>query len=162
MTSKKREVASIFLAGPIDMKLSCPCQRASIAKTVFDASLGRAEKYPVCVYEATGTGAIAVEEVPHEKTHLYGIVDVKPAPIAPFGERLLRIRDLVEKPKTEMLPPTLLSPAVTSFLLLSSSASMHQARRRWRNSAHRRHASPRQRARLVGLHLRRNFLRCGR
>src|SRR5499433_2154348 len=50
------------------------------------------------VYEATGTGAIAVEEVPRDKTHLYGIFAGEPAPLAPFGERLLRIRDLVEKP----------------------------------------------------------------
>jgi len=45
--------------------------------------------------------------VPREKTHLYGIVDGEPAPIAPFGERLLRIRDLVEKPATEKAPSNL-------------------------------------------------------
>src|SRR6185369_2869814 len=50
------------------------------------------------VYEATGIGAIAVEEVPKEKTHLYGIVAGEVAPQGPFGERLLRIRELVEKP----------------------------------------------------------------
>src|SRR6266536_1497503 len=50
------------------------------------------------VYEATGIGAIAVEEVPREKTHLYGIVAGEPAPQGQFGERLLRIRELVEKP----------------------------------------------------------------
>jgi UTP--glucose-1-phosphate uridylyltransferase len=66
-----------------------------------------ATKQLIDVYEATGTGAIAVEEVPREKTHLYGIVDGEPAPIAPFGERLLRIRDLIEKPKTEAAPSNL-------------------------------------------------------
>ena len=66
-----------------------------------------ATKQLIDVYEATGTGAIAVEEVPREKTHLYGIVDGEPAPIAPFGERLLRIRDLVEKPATEKAPSNL-------------------------------------------------------
>jgi UTP--glucose-1-phosphate uridylyltransferase len=59
------------------------------------------------VYEATGVGAIAVEEVPKEKTHLYGIVDGEPAPQPPFGARLLRIKDLVEKPKPEAAPSNL-------------------------------------------------------
>ena len=66
-----------------------------------------ATKQLIDVYEATGTGAIAVEEVPREKTHLYGIVDGEPAPIAPFGERLLRIRDLIEKPSSEKTPSNL-------------------------------------------------------
>jgi UTP--glucose-1-phosphate uridylyltransferase len=66
-----------------------------------------ATKQLVQVYEATGIGAIAVEEVPHEKTHLYGIVAGEAAPIAPFGERLLRIRELVEKPKPAEAPSNL-------------------------------------------------------
>jgi UTP--glucose-1-phosphate uridylyltransferase len=66
-----------------------------------------ATKQLIDVYEATGTGAIAVEEVPRERTHLYGIVDGEPAPLAPFGERLLRIRDLVEKPKPADAPSNL-------------------------------------------------------
>jgi UTP--glucose-1-phosphate uridylyltransferase len=61
----------------------------------------------VRVYEATGIGAIAVEEVPREKTHLYGIVAGEPAPQGPFGERLLRIRELVEKPKPADAPSNL-------------------------------------------------------
>jgi UTP--glucose-1-phosphate uridylyltransferase len=66
-----------------------------------------ATKQLIEVYEATGVGAIAVEEVPKDKTHLYGIVDGEPAPQAPFGARLLRIRDLVEKPKPENAPSNL-------------------------------------------------------
>jgi UTP--glucose-1-phosphate uridylyltransferase len=66
-----------------------------------------ATKQLIKVYEATGVGAIAVEEVPKDKTHLYGIVDGQPAPQPPFGERLLRIRDLVEKPKPENAPSNL-------------------------------------------------------
>jgi len=66
-----------------------------------------ATKQLIDVYEATGTGAIAVEEVPRERTHLYGIVDGEPAPLPPFGERLLRIRDLVEKPKPDQAPSNL-------------------------------------------------------
>src|SRR5260370_1167147 len=66
-----------------------------------------ATKQLIDVYAATGVGAIAVEEVPKEKTHLYGIVDGEPAPQPPFGARLLRIRDLVEKPKPEKAPSNL-------------------------------------------------------
>ena len=66
-----------------------------------------ATKQLIDVYEATGTGAIAVEEVPRDKTYLYGIVAGEPASLPPFGERLLRIRDLVEKPKVEEAPSNL-------------------------------------------------------
>lgn len=66
-----------------------------------------ATKQLVDVYEKTGLGAIAVEEVPKERTHLYGIVAVEPAEDARFGERLLRIKDLVEKPKPEVAPSNL-------------------------------------------------------
>src|SRR5438552_1684309 len=66
-----------------------------------------ATKQLIDVYAATGVGAIAVEEVPKEKTHLYGIVDGEPAPQAPFGARLLRICDLVEKPRPEKAPSNL-------------------------------------------------------
>ncbi len=59
------------------------------------------------VYEATGTGAIAVEEVPREKTHFYGIVAGEPAPQPPWGARLLRVTDLVEKPAPEKAPSNL-------------------------------------------------------
>src|SRR6202049_1258344 len=63
-----------------------------------------ATKQLIDVYEATGVGAIAVEEVPRDRTHLYGIVAAEPAPLAPFAARLLRIHDLVEKPKPEDAP----------------------------------------------------------
>src|SRR5216684_5194200 len=66
-----------------------------------------ATKQLIDVYAATGVGGIAVEEVPKEKTHLYGIVDAEPAPQPPFGARLLRIRDLVEKPKPDKAPSNL-------------------------------------------------------
>ncbi len=66
-----------------------------------------ATKQLIDVYEATGVGAIAVEEVPKDKTHLYGIVDGEPAPQPPFGARLLRIRELVEKPKPDSAPSNL-------------------------------------------------------
>ena len=66
-----------------------------------------ATKQLIAVYEATGVGAIAVEEVPKDKTHLYGIVDGESAPQPPFGNRLLRIKNLVEKPKPENAPSNL-------------------------------------------------------
>src|SRR6201987_551578 len=66
-----------------------------------------ATKQLIDVYEATGVGAIAVEEVPREKTHLYGIVAGEPAPLPPFGARVLRIQDLVEKPKPADAPSNL-------------------------------------------------------
>jgi UTP--glucose-1-phosphate uridylyltransferase len=59
------------------------------------------------VYEATGIGAIAVEEVPREKTQLYGIAAAEPAPQPPWGARLLRVRDLVEKPAADNAPSNL-------------------------------------------------------
>jgi UTP--glucose-1-phosphate uridylyltransferase len=66
-----------------------------------------ATKQLIDVWNATGEGAIAVEEVPREKTYLYGIVAGEPAPQPPFGNRLLRITDLVEKPKPENAPSNL-------------------------------------------------------
>jgi UTP--glucose-1-phosphate uridylyltransferase len=76
-----------------------------------------ATKQLIDVYLATRIGAIAVEEVPRDKTHLYGVVAGEPARLAPFGERLLRIRDLVEKPKPEQAPSNL---AITGRYVLPS------------------------------------------
>ncbi len=59
------------------------------------------------IYEATGVGAIAVEQVPPEKTYLYGIVDAEPASQPPWGARLLRVRNLVEKPQPAEAPSNL-------------------------------------------------------
>jgi len=66
-----------------------------------------ATKALVEIYEATGVGAIDVEEVPRERVHLYGIVDAIPEKNTKWGERLLRIRDLVEKPPAEKAPSNL-------------------------------------------------------
>jgi UTP--glucose-1-phosphate uridylyltransferase len=67
------------------------------------------------VYEATGKGAIAVEEVPREKTGLYGIVDVEPGSDSGTAGRTMKIRDLVEKPSPAEAPSTL---AVTGRYVL--------------------------------------------
>src|ERR1700737_1123367 len=82
-------------------------------------------KQLIDVYEATGVGAIAVEEVPRNKTHLYGIVNAEPAPQPPFGARLLRIKDLVEKPKPEDAPSNL---AITGRYVLPPEIFEHLAR----------------------------------
>jgi len=58
----------------------------------------------VKIYEATGMGAIDVERVPRERLQFYGIIDASPAGDARWGERLLRVKDLVEKPSPEKAP----------------------------------------------------------
>lgn len=63
-----------------------------------------ATKALVDVHQKTGQGAITVEEVPPEKVHLYGIVDAVPEPNLGFGDRLFRIRDVIEKPSREHAP----------------------------------------------------------
>jgi UTP--glucose-1-phosphate uridylyltransferase len=74
-----------------------------------------ATKQLVGVYERTGKGAIAVEEVPRERTGLYGIVDVERKNGADADKRILKIRDLVEKPSPAEAPSTL---AVTGRYVL--------------------------------------------
>jgi UTP--glucose-1-phosphate uridylyltransferase len=61
----------------------------------------------VDIHEATGAGAIHVEKVPRERIHLYGIIDAAPAEDSRFGERLLRVKDLVEKPSADKAPSNL-------------------------------------------------------
>jgi UTP--glucose-1-phosphate uridylyltransferase len=59
------------------------------------------------IYEKTGIGAIAVEEIAREQVHLYGIISADPAKEGPEGDRLLRVKDLVEKPKAADAPSNL-------------------------------------------------------
>ena len=59
------------------------------------------------VYEKTGLGAIAVEEVPRSQVHLYGIISVDSNKGGQTGDKLLRIKDLVEKPKADQAPSNL-------------------------------------------------------
>jgi UTP--glucose-1-phosphate uridylyltransferase len=65
------------------------------------------------ICEATGgAGAIHVERVPRERLHYYGIIDAEPAKSAGeanFGwrDRLLRVKDLVEKPSADKAPSDL-------------------------------------------------------
>jgi len=66
-----------------------------------------ATKQLIEVFQATGIGAIAVEEVPHEKTNLYGIVAVEPAAERRWGDRLQRVTNMVEKPRPSSAPSNL-------------------------------------------------------
>jgi UTP--glucose-1-phosphate uridylyltransferase len=74
-----------------------------------------ATKQLIDVYEDTQAGVVAVEKVPRDQIYLYGVIDAKPAGPAHWGERLLRIHDLVEKPKPAEAPSDL---AVTGRYLL--------------------------------------------
>jgi len=75
------------------------------------------------IYEATGKGAIDVEVVPRERLHFYGIIDASPAKDARWGERLLQIKNLVEKPSADKAPSNwgitgryVLPPEIFAFL----------------------------------------------
>ncbi len=61
------------------------------------------------IYEATGGGAIHVERVPRDRVHLYGIIDAEPAANRDprWNGRLLRVKNLVEKPSAEKAPSNL-------------------------------------------------------
>ncbi|MGH9814704.1 MAG: UTP--glucose-1-phosphate uridylyltransferase GalU [Candidatus Acidiferrales bacterium] len=77
-----------------------------LGDVVFDGA-SPATKQLVEVHEATGMAVIAVEPVPREQIHLYGVIDAQPEPSARWGDRLLRISNLVEKPKAEDAPSNL-------------------------------------------------------
>jgi len=59
------------------------------------------------VYEATGCGVIHVERVPRERVHMYGIIDGTPEKSSKWGEKVLRVKNLVEKPSAEKAPSNL-------------------------------------------------------
>jgi len=75
------------------------------------------------IYEETGKGAIALEAVPRENVHLYGIADTQPAPGQRWGESVKAIHNLVEKPSPEEAPSNLsvtgryvLPPSIFNYL----------------------------------------------
>ena len=59
------------------------------------------------IYQETGIGVITVEQVPPDKIHLYGVVDGEPEKNSKYGSRLMRVRDLVEKPSAADAPSNL-------------------------------------------------------
>lgn len=75
------------------------------------------------IYETTGMGAIDVQEVTRERVELYGIIDATPAKDPRWGERLMRVNDLVEKPHADKAPSNfgvtgryVLPPVVFNYL----------------------------------------------
>jgi UTP--glucose-1-phosphate uridylyltransferase len=66
-----------------------------------------ATKSLVEIFEQTGKGAITVQEVAREQIHFYGVVDPEPGNDPKWGASLLRVKDLVEKPKAEDAPSNL-------------------------------------------------------
>lgn len=54
------------------------------------------------VHESTGGGVIAVEPMPWERVHNYGVVDA-----IPMGDRVYQVRGLVEKPTRQDAPSNL-------------------------------------------------------
>jgi len=67
------------------------------------------------IYEATGLSVLHVERVPSERVHLYGIIAGEPEQNSRWGDKVLRLRSLVEKPSVETAPSNL---AITGRYLL--------------------------------------------
>jgi UTP--glucose-1-phosphate uridylyltransferase len=82
-----------------------------------------ATKQIIDIYEKTGLGAIAIENVPREKVHLYGVVDGEATATERWPQGLFRVRGLVEKPRADKAPSTMavtgryvLPPAIFDYL----------------------------------------------
>ena len=59
------------------------------------------------IYEATGQGAITVQEVPREELQFYGVISAGPGKIPRWGDSVLRLNDMIEKPKPDQAPSNL-------------------------------------------------------
>jgi UTP--glucose-1-phosphate uridylyltransferase len=59
------------------------------------------------IYEFYGASVVALMEVPEDQTSAYGIVDAEPISHHGGGDRLYRIRNMVEKPKKGDAPSRL-------------------------------------------------------
>lgn len=59
------------------------------------------------VYQHFGASVLALMEVPKEQISAYGCVAAEPVANGQFGDRLFRVRDMVEKPKPEVAPSNL-------------------------------------------------------
>jgi UTP--glucose-1-phosphate uridylyltransferase len=82
-----------------------------------------ATKSLIEIYNETGHGAITVQEVEPEELQFYGVIDAVPGKQAKWGDRLLKVNNLVEKPKTGTAPSNLgvsgryvLPPAIFEYL----------------------------------------------
>jgi UTP--glucose-1-phosphate uridylyltransferase len=109
--SKMVHVVSVRQKQPLGLGHAVLCARQAIGDEPFGLLLGDdlidSDDDPgigqlARVYQETGSGAIAIMEVPPGKEHMYGIV---------AGERdaagRLRIRDMVEKPRPGTAPTRL-------------------------------------------------------
>lgn len=59
------------------------------------------------IYDFFGASVVALMEVPRDKISAYGVVDADPVDHNGAGNRVYRIRNLVEKPKPEEAPSNL-------------------------------------------------------
>lgn len=59
------------------------------------------------IWMTTGLGAIAVEPVPPEQTHLYGIIDAEETAAGSNPAHCLRVKELIEKPQPDDAPSNL-------------------------------------------------------
>ncbi len=101
------------LLGDVIMASNAP-SCATSAHTEAPNSPIPATRELIEICDATGgAGAIHVEQVPRERLHFYGIIDAQPAEVPGGGEnaiwrdRLLRVKDLVEKPSADKAPSDL-------------------------------------------------------
>ncbi len=110
-----------------------------LADDVIDAKVP-CLKQMVEVFNEKQCSVLATQVVEGKMISSYGVLDVQPVD-SPFGDRLFEIKNMVEKPKPEEAPSNLaiigryiLTPGIFDCL------RQHPHRRRWRASAHRRHA----------------------
>jgi len=88
---------------------------AVLLPDVIAESNAPATRELVEIHEATGMGVIHVEKVPRERVQLYGIIDAEPERNSRWGEKVLRVKNLVEKPTPQKAPSNL---AITGRYLL--------------------------------------------
>ena len=64
-------------------------------------------KQLIDVYNSHQASVVALMEVPLEQISAYGVVDAEPVTNGAFGDRLFRIKNMVEKPKAQDAPSNL-------------------------------------------------------
>jgi UTP--glucose-1-phosphate uridylyltransferase len=101
------------LLGDVIMDSTTP-SRAASGRAGEPGSPVPATRELMEICDATGgAGAIHVERVPRERLHFYGIIDAEPAQAPGDGgssawhDRLLRVKNLVEKPSADKAPSDL-------------------------------------------------------
>jgi UTP--glucose-1-phosphate uridylyltransferase len=77
-----------------------------LGDVIMDSKIA-ATKSLVDIFEQTGKGAITVQQVPGEQISFYGVIDPAPGNDPKWGDSLLGVKDLVEKPKAAEAPSNL-------------------------------------------------------